>query len=93
MDSATVVTSNGTDAVEQAHAKALAPYTGAELSVITVGGAVLKRGESVHYVTPAALKEIKTVSLGYSGGSRGVSIPLPIKIGGAPIRYRVGQSR
>jgi hypothetical protein len=39
------------------------------------------------------LEEIKTVNLGYSGGSHGVSVPLPIKIGGAPIRYREGQSR
>ncbi|MGZ4906339.1 MAG: hypothetical protein ACXV3U_06690 [Halobacteriota archaeon] len=78
---------------EQAHSQALAPYTGATLPVITVEGAILKRGEAMHYVTPTALKEIKMVSLGYSGGSHGVSIPLPIKIGGAPIRYRVGQSR
>jgi hypothetical protein len=41
----------------------------------------------------ATLDEIKRVSLGYSGGSHGVSIPLPFKIGGSPIRYRVGQSR
>ncbi|MGZ4931806.1 MAG: hypothetical protein ACXV46_03380 [Halobacteriota archaeon] len=43
----------------------------------------LKRGELVHYVTPTALNEMKTVSLGYSGGSHGISVPLPIKIGGA----------
>jgi len=66
---------------EQAHARALAPYTSTDLPVITVEGAILKRGESAHYATPTALKEIKTVSLGYSGGSRGVSIPLPLKIG------------
>jgi len=78
---------------EQAHSQALAPYMGATLPVITVEGAILKRREAVHYVTPTTLKEIKTVSLGYSGGSHGVSIPIPIKIGGAPIRYRVGQSR
>jgi len=78
---------------EQAHARALAPYTGTSLPIITVEGAILKQGESVHYATPTALEEIKTVSLGYSGGSRGVSIPLPLKIAGAPIRYRVGQSR
>ncbi|MGZ7206727.1 MAG: hypothetical protein ACXVIE_00985 [Halobacteriota archaeon] len=37
----------------------------------------------MHYVTPTALDEMKTVSLGYSGGSHGISVPLPIKIGGA----------
>ncbi len=47
----------------------------------------------MHYVTPAALKEVITMSLGYQGGSHGASIPLPIKIGGAPICDRVGQSR
>ena len=39
------------------------------------------------------LKEIKTVDRGYSGASHGVSIPLPIEVGGFPVRYRVGQSR
>jgi hypothetical protein len=73
---------------------ALAPYTGAELPTATAGGAIMKKGEIAHYITPATLKETKTVNLGYSGGSRGVSIPIPgLKIGGYPIRYRVGQSR
>jgi hypothetical protein len=39
------------------------------------------------------LKETKTVNVGYSGGSQGLSIPLPINVGGFPVRYRVGQSR
>ena len=76
-----------------AHAVAIAPYTGTELPVITVTDAIMKKRETAHYRTATVLKEIKTVNLGYSGGSHGVSIPLPIKVGGFPIRYRVGQSR
>ena len=53
----------------------------------------MKEGETAHYRTATVLKEIKTVNLGYSGASHGVSIPLPIKVGGFPVRYRVGQSR
>ena len=68
--------------VEQAHSQALRPYTDATLPVITVEGAILKHREAAHYTAPTALKEIKTVSLGYRGGTHGVSIPLPIKIGG-----------
>ena len=78
---------------EEAHSVAIAPYTSAELPVITVTDAIMKKGETAHYRTETVLKEIKTVNLGYSGGSHGVSIPLPIKVGGFPIRYRVGQSR
>jgi hypothetical protein len=61
---------------EEAHVQALAPYTGAELPTVTASGAIMRKGEIAHYVTPATLKEIKTVSLSYSGGSRGVSIPI-----------------
>ena len=78
---------------EKAHAAAIAPYTGAELPVITVTDAIMKKGETAYYRTATVLKEIKTVNLGYSGASHGVSIPLPIKVGGFPVRYRVGQSR
>ena len=78
---------------EKAQAAAIAPYTGAELPVITVTDAIMKKGETAHYRTATVLKEIKTVNLGYSGASHGVSIPLPIKVGGFPVRYRVGQSR
>lgn len=46
---------------------------------------ILKKGEVVHFADKAALKEIKSVSLGYSGGSHGVSFPV-----GGGIRYRVG---
>ena len=63
------------------------------LTVEGAGPVILHKGELVHYAHEATLNEIKRVSLGYSGGSHGVSIPLPFKIGGSPIRYRVGQSR
>ena len=75
------------------HSAAIAPYTGAELPVITVTDAIMKEGETAHHRTATVLKEIKTVNLGYSGANRGVSIPLPIKVGGFPVRYRIGQSR
>ena len=75
------------------HSAAIAPYAGVELPVITVTDAIMKKGETAHYRTATVLKEIKTVNLGYSGASHGVSIPLPIKVGGFPVRYRVGQSR
>lgn len=77
----------------EAHARALAPYENDKLPVVSAGNAILKKGETEHYITPTVLEEIKTVNFGYSGGSHGISVPLPIKIGGAPIRYRVGQSR
>ena len=63
------------------------------LTIEGAGPVILRKGEVVHYAHEATLNEIKRVSLGYSGGSHGVSIPLPFKIGGSPIRYRVGQSR
>ena len=78
---------------EKAHAAAIAPYTGAELPIITVTDAIMKKGETACCRTATVLKETKTVNLGYSGASHGVSIPLPIKVGGFPVRYRVGQSR
>ena len=49
---------------------------------------VLKKGEVVHFADKAVLKEVKSVSLGYSGGSHGVSFPI-----GGGIRYRVGAHR
>jgi hypothetical protein len=49
---------------------------------------ILKKGEVVHFADKAILKEIKSVSLGYSGGSHGVSFPI-----GGGIRYRVGAHR
>jgi hypothetical protein len=54
------------------------------------GGApvILRKGEIVHFADKAVLKEMKSVSLGYSGGSHGVSFPI-----GGGVRYRVGSYR
>jgi hypothetical protein len=49
---------------------------------------VLKNKEIVHFADRAVLKEIRSVSLGYSGGSHGISFPI-----GGGIRYRVGAHR
>lgn len=49
---------------------------------------VLKKGEVVHFADTAVLKELKSVSLGYSGGSNGISFPIA-----KGIRYRVGAHR
>jgi uncharacterized tellurite resistance protein B-like protein len=49
---------------------------------------ILRKGEIVHFANNAVLKEVKSVSLGYSGGSHGVSFPI-----GGGIRYRVGGYR
>jgi hypothetical protein len=49
---------------------------------------IYKKGETAHFMDIAVLKEKKSVSLGYVGGSHGVSIPL-----GMGIRYRVGSYR
>jgi hypothetical protein len=49
---------------------------------------ILKKGEIVHFADSAVLKEMRSVSLGYSGGSHGVSFPI-----GGGIRYRVGGYR
>lgn len=49
---------------------------------------VLKKGEVAHFADKAVLKEVKSVSLGYKGGSHGVSLPI-----GGGIRYRVGAHR
>jgi hypothetical protein len=49
---------------------------------------ILKKDEVVHFADSAVLKEVKSVSLGYSGGSHGVSFPI-----GGGIRYRVGAHR
>jgi len=70
------------DQALKAHSAAVALYNGAELPVITVTDAIMKKGETPHFRTATVLKETKTVNLGYSGGSHGVSIPLPIKVGG-----------
>jgi len=49
---------------------------------------ILKKDEIVHFADNAVLKEVKSVSLGYSGGSHGISFPI-----GGGIRYRVGAHR
>ncbi len=49
---------------------------------------VLKKGEIVHFADKATLKELKTVSLGYEGGSHGVSFRIA-----KGISYRVGAHR
>ncbi len=46
---------------------------------------ILKKGEVVHFADKAVLKEVKSISLGYKGGTHGVSIPI-----GGGVRYRVG---
>lgn len=46
---------------------------------------ILKKGEVVHFAEKAVLNEMRSVSLGYSGGSHGISIPL-VK----GVRYRIG---
>jgi hypothetical protein len=78
---------------EKAQQAALAPYERNDLPVVRVDGAIMKQGETAYAQAPTVLEEIKTVNLGYQGGSQGLSIPTGIKIGGSPIRYRVGQSR
>lgn len=49
---------------------------------------VLKKGELVHFADKAVLKELKSINLGYSGGSRGVSFRIA-----KGISYRVGAHR
>jgi len=52
------------------------------------GQVILKKGEIVHFADAAVLAELKSVSLGYSGGSHGISFPIA-----KGIRYRVGAHR
>lgn len=50
---------------------------------LTVTGAappLLKKGEELHFAHEAGVNEVITVSLGYKGGSRGVSVLVPIGI-------------
>ncbi len=49
---------------------------------------VLKKGEIVHFADKAKLKELKSISLGYEGGSHGVSFRIA-----KGISYRVGAHR
>lgn len=58
------------------------------VSTNNIPSVVLKKGEKIHFTTPSILKEIKTVNLGYQGGSSGVSIRIM-----KGVSYRVGASR
>jgi len=49
---------------------------------------VLRKGETAHFAHAAVLKEVKTVSLGYRGGSHGISFRIA-----KGVRYRVGAHR
>ncbi|MGC8789836.1 MAG: hypothetical protein ACP5QM_08010, partial [Caldisericum sp.] len=59
-----------------------------EVELKNAQGIVLKKDEKVHFVDGAILKEIKSVSLGYGGGSQGVSIRIA-----SGVHYRVGGTR
>ncbi len=59
-----------------------------DLQIKGGGQVILKKGEIVHFADTAVLKELKSVSLGYSGGSHGISFPIA-----KGIRYRVGAHR
>ncbi|WP_128694202.1 hypothetical protein [Methanoculleus taiwanensis] len=59
-----------------------------DLPPINGSNIVLKKGETVHFATSAILKEMKTVSLGYRGGSQGVSFRVM-----KGVSYRVGSHR
>lgn len=59
-----------------------------DLQIEGGGQVILKKGEIVHFADSAVLKELKSVSMGYSGGSHGISFPIA-----KGIRYRVGAHR
>jgi uncharacterized Zn finger protein (UPF0148 family) len=50
--------------------------------------ALLKKDEVVHFAENAVLKELRSVSLGYSGGSHGISFNIA-----KGVRYRIGAHR
>lgn len=62
------------------------------LALDGISPVILKKGEVIHFVTqgPVIVREQRTVSLGYVGGSHGVSFPIP---GLKGVRYRVGSHR
>ncbi len=62
------------------------------LNVGTGAPVILKKGEIIHFVDSdgTTLKETRMIKLGYSGGSHGVSFPIP---GLKGFRYRVGSHR
>ena len=55
---------------------------------ITGTNLVLKKNENIHYLHAVILKELKTVTVGYKSGSRGVSIRVA-----KGVSFRVGASR
>lgn len=57
-----------------------------------VSPVILKKDEIVHFADTegTVLKEPRMVSMGYSGGSQGISFPIP---GFKGVRYRVGSHR
>lgn len=57
----------------------------AKLRLEGIDSPILKKDEIVHFAENAMLKEIRSVSLGYSGGSHGVNIRIA-----KGISYRVG---
>jgi hypothetical protein len=65
--------------------KNILPETKLELDGLNI---ILKKNEKIHHADNATLKELKTVSLGYSGGSRGVSLRIM-----KGVSYRVGGHR
>jgi len=59
-----------------------------DLNIEGGGRIVMKRGESIHFAIRASLSEMRSVSLGYKGGSHGISIPIY-----KGIRYRLGSHK
>ncbi|MFC1517476.1 hypothetical protein ACFL5G_02845 [Candidatus Margulisiibacteriota bacterium] len=61
-----------------------------EIDLTIKGGSqvILKKNEKAYFADGAALKEMRSVSLGYSGGSHGISFPIA-----KGVRYRVGAHR
>lgn len=59
-----------------------------DIPPINGSNVVLKKGETAHFATSIILKEMKTVSLGYRGGSQGVSFRVM-----KGVSYRVGGHR
>lgn len=56
-----------------------------DLHIEGSGQVILKKEEIIHFADTAVLKELKRVSLGYSGGSHGISFTIA-----KGVRYRVG---
>jgi len=59
-----------------------------ELHLEGAGQIIFKKNETAHFADFSILKEIRSVSLGYKGGSHGVSVRIA-----KGVRYRVGAHR